>query len=338
VKAASDVISLPDEAALSWYFGQGLSIYERSTFGAILAKLDRAGFGSETCKRCDGAGILEVGGVNVETKCKTCGGDGRVGRRWCHDCDGMGRVAPYEVQVDAGGWCPGCNGTGSTPMETLARRRTPCHACRAPLLMHPRAKARPISRTCSNCLGTSFEPITVQPIQKDSEEAGVQADDTALTRFAITSRRVERVRASSPALAVALSVYYGDVGQRWALTDKGRIFSLYHMTGPGKKLAKWGEKAAGKAAELGLTAQERIGAQAVIEASQPRQERRVLLDAAGEQARALYARTARAWNRQASAKRDRDDWQRLIVTLARFGHDDLAVAIGRAKLGTVRVG
>src|SRR5690242_4935100 len=84
----SEVISLSDEAALSWYFGQGLSIYERSTFGAILAKLEREGFGSEACARCSGSGILETGGVNVENKCKTCGGDGRVARRWCQDCQG----------------------------------------------------------------------------------------------------------------------------------------------------------------------------------------------------------------------------------------------------------
>lgn len=317
-----EVISLGDEAALSWYFGIGLSIYERSTFGAILAKLERDGFGSEQCARCGGEGILETGGVNVSNKCKTCGGDGRVARRWCSDCGGLGTVAPYEVPVAEGGWCTACRGTGHTSVHRIAKHRTPCAVCHG-VLKHK----------CSNCLGSGQEPITAQPIHKAQEAAGVQADDTALTRFAVTSRRVAQVRAQSPALAEALSVYYGDVGQRWALAGLGRVFSLYHLTGPGKKLAKWGEKA-GKAAELGLTAQERIGTQAALEHEQPKQERRALLTAAGEQAAGLYARAARAWNRQADRKKDREEWQRLLVSLARHeGHGDLIEAIGRQMLG-----
>jgi hypothetical protein len=195
------------------------------------------------------------------------------------------------------------------------KHRTPCGVCHG-VLKHK----------CVNCLGSGQEPITAQPIHKAQEAAGVQADDSALTRFAITSRRVARVRETSPALAVALSVYYGDVGQRWAMTDRGRIFSLFHMTAAGRKLAKWGEKA-GKAAELGLTSQERIGTQAALEVEQPKQERRALLEAAGEQARALYFRAAKAWNRQSTRKRDRDGWQRLAASLAELGHDDLSEAV-----------
>lgn len=329
----SETISLADEAALSWYFGQGLSIYEQSTFGAILRKLDRDGFGSEQCGRCEGAGILEAGGVNVANKCKTCGGDGRVARRWCQDCGGLGTVEPYEVQVDVGGWCPKCAGTGSTPIST-AMRRTPCGVCGTFNRPDRRPRVSTRASACSNCIGSGFEPITAQPIHEGQEAAGVQADDSALTRFAITSRRVAAVHAASPALAVALSVYYGDIGQRWAMTDRGRVFSLYHMTGPGKKLAKWGEKAS-NSAELGLTSQERIGTQAALDAEQPKQERRALLAAAGEQAAALYARAAKAWNRQASSKRDREDWMRLMASLGKHGHDDLAEAIGLQVLGKV---
>lgn len=335
MRADSSTISLTDEAALSWYFGQGLSIYERSTFGAILAKLIRDSCGSESCSRCAGTGILDSGGVNVENKCKTCGGDGRVARRWCDECQGLGKVEPYEVQVASGGWCPTCRGTGSRPLGT-AQRRTPCRVCQAP---NPRAlRTRLDSRAaaCANCVGTGVEPITARPLQA-GEATGVQADDSALTRFAITSRRVERLRAQKGGaiLATALSVYYGDIGQRWALAGKGRMFSLYHLTGPGRKLARWGEKATN--ADLDLTAQERIGTQAAIEAGQPILERRKLLVAAEEQAQALYARAARAWNQQGAGKRERAAWDRLLVSLGRLGgHDDLVEAIGREMLGNVR--
>jgi hypothetical protein len=317
-------ISLSDEAALSWYFGLGLSIYERSTFGAILAKLDRDGSGSERCVRCDGAGILDVGGFNTDRRCKTCDGSGKgSGGRFCHDCHGFGSVEAYEVQAKHGGWCPACRGTGATPVDEAPRRRTFCRSCGGKRVDRGRACVG-----CRNCLGTGEEPITAKPILGSSEAAGVQADDSALTRFAITSRRVERVRDTSPALAVALSVYYGDVGQRWALTEHGRIFSLYHLTPSGRRLARWGEHAS-KAADLGLTAQERIGAQAALEARQPKADRRALLDASGQQAADLYRRAARAWNKLSTTKRDRAAWNRLSGSLASLGYAELGEAVER---------
>ena len=76
---------------------------------------------------------------------------------------------------------------------------------------------------------------------------------------------------------------------------------------------------------------------AAIEAGQPMQERRKLLAAAEEQAQALYARAARAWNQQGAGKRERAAWDRLLVSLGRLGgHDDLIEAIGREMLGNVR--
>src|SRR5689334_13176672 len=50
---APRAISGPDEAALSWYFGQGLSIYEKSTFGTIVQKIAMDGYASTTCGKCD---------------------------------------------------------------------------------------------------------------------------------------------------------------------------------------------------------------------------------------------------------------------------------------------
>lgn len=326
----SETISLADEAALAWFFGQGLSIYERSTFGAMLAKLDRDGSGSETCRTCGGEGTLDRGGFSVENKCRTCGGEGRVSRRWCDECKGLGKVEAYELQVESGGWCPICRGTGSV---SVSEQRTPCRTCQAPNPRNLRIRLD-FSRAsrCSNCLGEAFEPVTVQLTQKAQDEAGVQADDAALTRFAITSRRVEKVRSKSPLLAEVLAVYYGDIGQRWALTDRGRLFSLYHLTGPGRKLARWGEKA-GKGADLDLTPQERIGTQAALEAGQPKRERFALLLASGQAAVELYGRAARAWNRASSSKREQASWERLAGRLAELGHDELGEAVKQRAKG-----
>jgi hypothetical protein len=312
-------ISLSDEASLSWYFGLGLSIYDRSTFGAIVRKLNAEAFGSETCARCDGAGILDTGGFSTDDRCKTCDGVGKIadGKVWCHDCKGFGCVAAYEKPADHGGWCPACRGTGSTPVEGVARRRNPCSSC---------GGDQWAKRRCSHCLATGEEPITAKPMQKPQEAVGVEADSGALTRFAITSRRVAKVRAQSPALAEALGVYYGDMGQAWARTDRGRLFALYHLTGAGRRLARWGEKSG---ADLGLSVQERLGAQAALEASQPRQERGALLMAAGKQAAELYGRAAQAWNDQALSRRDRKAFERLTESLSRLGHAELSLALER---------
>lgn len=316
------LISLGDEASLSWYFGQGLSIYERSTFGAILNKLAMDAFTSAPCERCEGSGILEQGGFTVSDECRSCKGEGKTGAgKWCASCGGYGKVDAYETMVEHGGWCFSCRGSGSGSLEKRAQRRTRCTVCVS-------KRGDPDCVHCAHCLGTGHEPMSARPKPQQEEGCGAQPDDSALTRFAITSRRVNAVRGQSPALAQALEVYYGDIGQRWGLTDRGRMFALYHLTPAGKKLAKWGEKA-GKQDELGLTAQERIGTHANLEIGQPKRERGALLDAAALQAKALYERTADAWNglSEAAAERHGDELLSLATTLDRLGHGPLATDI-----------
>lgn len=134
---AARPISGHDEAALSWYFGQGLSIYEKSTFGPIVQKIAMDGYSSTICERCQGGGIIdEAGGVTLEDKCRGCDGSGREphkpGReeRWCITCGGIGREPPYEVELPRGGWCPNCRGTGSGCVERAAQLRPRCRWCR----------------------------------------------------------------------------------------------------------------------------------------------------------------------------------------------------------------
>ncbi len=311
-------ISLGDEAALSWYFGQGLSIYDRSTFGAIIHKLAMDAYGSGPCERCEGSGILETGGFAVSDQCRSCKGEGKIGKpeKWCPSCSGFGKVAQYEIVVEHGGWCFSCRGSGSTKLDRKAKHRNRCRACGG-------KRKTTECRSCRECLGTGHEPLSARPQKVSSEACGVQPDDSALTRFAITSRRVANVRNQSPALAVALGVYYGDIGQRWALTDRGRLFSLFHLTAAGKKLARWGEKA-GKSADLGLTLQERIGTQAALDIEQPKRERTALLDAATKQAKELYARAAEAWNDESSTRRHQRDLKRLASRLQGLGYSGLA--------------
>lgn len=251
-------VSGHDEAALSWFFGQGLSIYEKSTFGPIVEKIVMDGFGSAPCGRCDGAGILEdAGGVGFGDRCRSCDGTRYAPRKageslkWCLTCDGVGKEHPYQVEMPKGGWCPSCRGTGSSPVERRAMRRPRCQWCRPDVVVVKDERlgtterlelvaARAPTHCCPNCKGTGDEPLTAKRVQNDSEGGGVIGNDTALTRFAITSRRTDKVKEISPALHAALEAFYGDVGNRWARSPLGRMFALFHLTPAGKKLARMG--------------------------------------------------------------------------------------------------
>jgi hypothetical protein len=203
-------------------------------------------------------------------------------------------------------------------------------------------------------LGVGDAPITAKPVAKGDEAGGVIGNDTALTRFAITSRRADAVKAISPALHAALEAFYGDMGSRWALTQFGRLFALSHLTPAGKTLArigiqtgapkakKKGKKAKGKATKkkptadvveaVLLSAQERIGVQANVEQTQPKHEgeRRKLLDAARAQAADLYARAAMAWNSVSVPKGELQKAKEFDERLTRLGHGNVAKMVRQA--------
>jgi len=349
-------ISGHDEASLSRYFGQGLSVYEKSTFGPIVQKIQMDGFASTVCGKCDGEGILEQGGVRLEDKCRGCAGSGKQPRapgkaqEWCSICEGLGREPPYEVETTHG-WCPSCRGTGAGAVERRAMRRPRCSWCKPEPVSFTDENgvttkielvaARPPTHSCPNCLGAGDEPITAKRTQKDDEGGGVIGDDSGLTNFAITSRRMDVIKKRSAALFAAGEAFYGDTGARWALTENGRIFALYHLTNAGKRLARWdGQKKKQKgqppptkkqtraerlaADSVHLTAQERIGVQAAIEKRQPNSDRRKLLAEAHDQAVDLYRRFCSAWLTVAISKAEREATKRLSAELVRLGHAGVA--------------
>jgi hypothetical protein len=133
--------------------------------------------------------------------------------------------------------------------------------------------------------------------QRQAYSSGaMQSEDGALVRFAITSRRVAKVRELSPVLAEALAAYYGDEGQRCALGEpSGRLYALRRLTAEGRRNPHSND--------------------------------------ATEQAAALYGRAAKAWNRQAKGKRQLDrekaKLQQLAGSLTRLGYLDLGSAVGK---------
>ncbi len=296
------MISETDEAALSWYFGPGLTIYERSTFGSLLAKLVNDSATSEVCKRCSGAGILDgAGGFAVTKACETCGGCGKApnGRTLCPACGGFGVGEARRQNAERGGWCPSCNGTGATPVEEGKRRRTRCTVCCAPHDGTGKRKRRKGQAACGHCLGTGEEPVSAKQMQKGQEGGGVQADETALTRFAVISRRVARLRAVSPTFVDALAAWYGDKGQACVEEDESRSSLLYPLTEDGRAYL------------LAVEDRHSSGLEA-------------LKAEADERSAELIIAATRAWRLMSGQQRDRADLERLAGSLERLGYAELA--------------
>ncbi len=327
VTKREDVISLGDESALNWYFARGIGIYERSPFGGIIDRLKYGALASNKCGRCKGSGILDDGGFRVDDKCRRCNGEGSEpgGTGMCALCRGTRRESGYSVNVNHGGWCGSCKGTGATEVDRRGTAPTPCGSCGGKRKTRAckncgecaLCKGAQACRNCRNCLGTGVEPVSVNSTGVEGASGRDSADDSALTRFAVTSRRLERVKAKSPRLFSALVAYYGDLGARWVLTDHGQIFALYHLTAAGKTLAR------AAVADNDKTPAERIGVQANEDAKHPKRERTMLLDAAGAEARELYASAAVAWNTAREGAPSKGT-KALVKRVAQLGYLELA--------------
>ena len=88
-----------------------------------------------------------------------------------------------------------------------------------------------------------------------------------------------------------LERFYGDCGERWARTDRGRMFSLYDLTKAGKMLLE----TFAKPTEACLPPIERIGVAAELERTKSVERRRQQLSDALAQSVKLYGSTASSW-------------------------------------------
>ena len=89
-----DTGKLIEQGELVWYLSKGISIFERSTCGAILDTLEL-----ESC---------------TSRKCRECHGDGIVDKPFqCADP----RDPVRTITVQMGAWCPKCKGIGVEPVH-----------------------------------------------------------------------------------------------------------------------------------------------------------------------------------------------------------------------------
>lgn len=254
-----DQISSVEESLLEWYFGPAQALFERSTCGSMLDRLEAESMVSSVCRHCHGKGILEAADITpAMSRCRPCDGPARIevghekkpACQWCWLGSGT---------VTEGCWCRACGGTGHTPQH-----RKP-----------------------------SKGEITVKP--KTTNGNGFEVDDVALRRFAKVSRRISELYEKQPLHLQTLAAYYGQVGARYGrIKGRGRIFAVYALTLCGQRLVKRAQKFALDGTPL--MAYQLIENEAEADKLCPDRNRTALLNQADEQARVLLRQAAQSWN------------------------------------------
>ena len=273
-------IRLRDEALLGWYFCEGQSVFERSTFGAILEHQEHFGLSSKPCDRCGGNGFNDE---DVTRATEAIGKHAELRRAdW----------PAYQRTVEAlGPKCRKCHGCGHVPsgrIPTPRPQRVHCKACRG-------TRVNMSGAECGVCNGTGLRDGYDATSTADHEESSYTPDDWALQRYAVASRGLTRLNAGN---AAVLQAFYGPVGLRCGAGDPrrpddpvpGRLLAVYPLTGDGRRWLRHLPN------PQELPPYELLVTEWILERQQPRRERANHLDACRKQAEALLAKACAAWN------------------------------------------
>ena len=203
----------------------------------------------------------------VGVECPVCSGDGVIycgkgNASDCSRCEGKGRLerSIHGAMVPRSGYvrCQKCHGV-------VGR-----------------------NRLCDFCGGEGYSSVHAAFCAHE-DEAIVYIDDSI--QLFVEQREMLRLMAHiDDRLRSYSERYYGPDGDRWARTDRGRLFSLYDLTTSGKRLLKRSPKAHGQ-----LMPNERIAMLADADKRIPDASRTELLAAAYWQARELLEQFLNAW-------------------------------------------
>lgn len=281
-----------DEEAFRWYFRDGQRRFQRSTHGAIVARLERDSAGCVQCRICRGAGILDCEKSlkrHIERKKTT-----EKVRKWIiraehKDVDGRdaGPILHEEetevwAPVGIGSYCQFCKGTGVRPKSRPKTIR--CPDCSG-LMKAERQR-------CGTCHGRGRVSPDVGNWKGREESAGVEVDGDTLRRFAVISRRLSRV---SQRHQQTIEDYFGPLGEYWGghSVQAGRLVALQPRTKSGRKLLQRTRKKGDEA--TGATPEQRIDSQWALQTRDPKTWRYELLEASMREAQQLVDSAAKAW-------------------------------------------
>jgi hypothetical protein len=295
------VIPLRDEALLGWFYCEGQSVFERSTFGALMERQKRFAFQTKPCGRCHGMGFTNEDLARSKHRLIS-------GTKPCGECDGChsGRLSCEKIEPK----CERCKGEG---WEDDGRVPAP----------------RPLRRHCKPCSGSGRDGAGLRcdicdgsgmrdgyDAQADGDEGDEPShtpDDWALQRYAVASRRLSKMR---PELGEVLRAFYGLEGLRCGAghpgrgaeqKTPGRMFAVYQLTRAGKK---WIAKLENN---QGLTRCGLLLTEWHLQETKAEKWRHEQLTACREQAEQLYARACVEWNAAGSSSGGwRDEFDRVL--------------------------
>lgn len=308
-------IALSDEKRLERYFGPLEGVFRRSTFGAMIERLERDSQGSETCPRCGGIGFSDEDVLAAKRSAKRLDERRRAAladQRPDKPFDAVGVWEEYRKQAEDE-WrdqrCSVCDGTGAKPVP---RRE------QAPVLNAKKWLSREGGRwvTVRKRNGKprqKWMPGPWVPMWLDAKASGAAYEyprdpfalHEALVEYAKMSRQIDCVAAIDQRVVTGLEVYYGDEGAVWGRTRHGRMFALYRVTKAARQLLS--RSGGENPTELGVSP--RIAVEADLDRQQPKTWRRQLLNAMDDQARRIYDRMCVVWTRVAAPEDPAPDWR-----------------------------
>jgi hypothetical protein len=137
--------------------------------------------------------------------------------------------------------------------------------------------------------------ITARPTAETRAVSGYIPDDQALTRYAHVSSLMLRVERVDRLAAAVIALFFGELGNRWALgeTGHGRTGALYHLTAKGQALVTAASK---DPRSVQLTAQARIESLAIANKVKATEERSAALAVCSRQAERLEVEARAVWH------------------------------------------
>ncbi len=271
-----------DQRDLAWFWGPGQVAFERSKLGAQLDLAELFSFGSVDCGKCRGSGFVfqhesvekgleAIRAYQVQHADDIAAGKKPAIPKWhddgtCDACEGFGRVPldrPHRISI--GAWCYRCGEPESMRDEALV-----CPNCGGPWT---RRQSALTAQSMGNEVRLLHEPY---------------GDE--LERYGSVSHRLGKIDNASRG---TLGGFFC-TGLRWA-DDKrlGQIFGVMPRMPAGKTLLKMSRKKTQN--EDQLPDDVVLATEAELELTQPKQNRRELLDHARQQAETSLRKAEQAW-------------------------------------------
>lgn len=187
--------------------------------------------GDSTCRACRGTGYITEARADMAHAMDSMWTTVRCGR-----CKGCGETfPPTDESADEQDICPRCDNGKSG----LGERKGEGYIVPVTVKETGSSKKGKAPKTESG-----GDDLDVMPANDLATATWV--DEDAMAEYGHVSREMASLRKRNPILAGAIESYYGPDGDKWGSHKWGRLFSIWHFTSAGKRLAQEG---AGKTSE-----------------------------------------------------------------------------------------